>query len=258
MISKGLYDVLAIAIVNPDAPLRNATTDILNHITSHDASLFRKFLLSEKPQYEFIRLLINRYLNDSETGVMAQCGDIFKSLFDEECMGDVSLKTCSSNPKWRHDSNDVSLRLSKDEDETPSSSSPPLSKIIVTDRFRWHSQALEREEFASVFCKELLPALVAPLNLKTDVTDLGKSSFPYYSFSRPFPLLTLTIFSSPSLFKYYSCSTERCSEDQPNVGDALFLFATPQWSYSKVSLPKSHYREDHWLDDSQRTLLGFK
>eukprot|EP01102_Stenamoeba_stenopodia_P001516 TRINITY_DN1130_c0_g4_i1.p1 TRINITY_DN1130_c0_g4~~TRINITY_DN1130_c0_g4_i1.p1 ORF type:complete len:770 (+),score=129.95 TRINITY_DN1130_c0_g4_i1:601-2910(+) len=116
MISKGLYEVLSTTVGDLDASLRNATTDILNHITTHDPTLLRKYLLTEKPNYTFTRLLINRYLNDTEAGVMALCGDIIRGLFDEEGVGD----------------------------------------------------ALEREEFVSIFYKDLFPMLVSPLNYKED------------------------------------------------------------------------------------------
>ena len=55
MISKGLYEVLSTTICDMDASLRSATTDILNHITTHDPTLLRKYLLTEKPSYTFTR-----------------------------------------------------------------------------------------------------------------------------------------------------------------------------------------------------------
>jgi hypothetical protein len=57
----------------------------------HDGSMFRSFLLSQKPKFPLFGALINAICSDSEAGVRIQACEILKMLLDPQGMDNVHI-----------------------------------------------------------------------------------------------------------------------------------------------------------------------
>lgn len=57
----------------------------------HDPGFLRSYILSQKPNYTFLNILIDVFIHDSEMGLRVQLSEILRVLIDTSNMEEVDL-----------------------------------------------------------------------------------------------------------------------------------------------------------------------
>ncbi|KAI9099921.1 component of IIS longevity pathway SMK-1-domain-containing protein [Phlyctochytrium arcticum] len=85
LINHGIFDVLSMMFSHEDVTIRTAVTAITAHLMEHDANIIRSLTQAQvdapnvKP---FVQLLIERLLEESDTGLRSQYAEMLRTLLD--------------------------------------------------------------------------------------------------------------------------------------------------------------------------------
>jgi protein phosphatase-4 regulatory subunit 3 len=78
----GFCDIFELALGSKDVLVRLSVVNIIDCVLSHDPSLIRWYILSQKPNYSFFNNLISTFLHDLEMGIRVQLAEILRILID--------------------------------------------------------------------------------------------------------------------------------------------------------------------------------
>eukprot|EP00299_Pterocystis_sp_00344_P018956 c9440_g1_i1.p1 GENE.c9440_g1_i1~~c9440_g1_i1.p1 ORF type:complete len:655 (-),score=148.03 c9440_g1_i1:93-2057(-) len=86
LISRGVLSVFTEAFKHPNSKCKFAALDVLTSCVYHSPGFVRSFILEQKPEFPFLRELINCIIEEPDQGVKGSAAEVLRCLLDPETL----------------------------------------------------------------------------------------------------------------------------------------------------------------------------